>query len=226
MDGAKPQNGGKEGDSSAAVAGETAGAAGGEHLKMMATVILGMVVKGLDLEKTDLVRLGYGKRPVYQAFRSLRKAKVLKRVTKKNYALRSDVVTAVRKLAEEDIGRPVGWPSIHNFLFVTYGMFDWDEQRMDAFLSFLKKDWLHRMRGSGRLEGQSGGTGGAKREEGEPGKGTCSLKEAAEKLGVAVRTLREWDRRGNKIHFIRLPTGRIRVPESEIERLLAEMGDW
>jgi len=192
-----------------------------ERLRIVAAAILGMVVKGLDLERRDLIRLGYAERAVYRAFSSLRKARVIKKVTRKNYAFRDRVLVDVGKLGAEDISRPVGWPSIHNFLFVAYGMFDWDERRMDAFLAFLKKDWLHRMRGSGRPLERS-------RAEIEDAKGgqerMYSLKEASKMLGVTVRTIQKWDDRG-KIHCVRPPAGAWRkVPESEIRRVLGAQG--
>lgn len=190
-----------------------------EHLKIMAIAVLGMVVKGLDFERRDLIKLGYAKRPILRTFKSLRRAKVLKKITRKNYALRDWVFSAVRKLAAEDIGRPVGWPSIHNFLFVTYGMFDWDERRMDAFLSFLKEDWLHRMRASGRLERSPGGEKDARMDEDAR---TFSMKEASAMLGVTVRTIERWNDRG-KIHCVSLSTGaRRKVPGSEIRRILSD----
>ena len=204
--------------------GAEAAAAGGagpgdERLRIVATVILGMVVKGLDLERRDLIRLGYGERLVYRALRSLRKARVIKKVTRRSYAFRNRALAEARRLAAEDMGRPVGWPSIHNFLFVAYGMFDWDEGRMDAFLAFLKEDWLHRMRGSGRpLERPAGrSTEGAKRE-GEGEERMYNLREASEILGLSASWIRKWEKRG-KIHCVRDPLGWRRVPESEIIRL-------
>ncbi|WXG43633.1 MAG: IS607 family transposase [Promethearchaeati archaeon SRVP18_Atabeyarchaeia-1] len=46
-----------------------------------------------------------------------------------------------------------------------------------------------------------------------------SPREAAAILGVAVHTIQVWDRQG-KIRCVRLPSGRRRVPESEVRRLL------
>lgn len=46
-----------------------------------------------------------------------------------------------------------------------------------------------------------------------------SPREAAVILGVAVHTIQVWDREG-KLHCVRLPSGRRRVPESEVKRLL------
>ena len=104
---------------------------------------------------------------------------------------------------------------MHNFLFIAFGMFDWDEKQVDAFLSFVKKDWLHRMRGSERpLEGSLEGDASAEGER------TYSLKEASAMLGVTVRTIRNWSDRG-KVRCIALPgSSWRRVPESEMRRLL------
>jgi len=44
-------------------------------------------------------------------------------------------------------------------------------------------------------------------------------KEAAAMLGVTVHTIQVWDRQG-KIRCLRLPSGRRRIPESEVQRLL------
>lgn len=46
-----------------------------------------------------------------------------------------------------------------------------------------------------------------------------SPREAAAILGVAVHTIQVWDREG-KLHCVRLPSGRRRVPQSEVKRLL------
>jgi len=46
-----------------------------------------------------------------------------------------------------------------------------------------------------------------------------SPKEAATILGVTVHTIQMWDRAG-KIHCVRLPSGRRRITESELRRLL------
>ena len=46
-----------------------------------------------------------------------------------------------------------------------------------------------------------------------------SPREAAAILGVAVHTIQVWDREG-RIRCVRLPSGRRRVPESEVKRLL------
>lgn len=193
------------------------GRPGSERLRLEATIILGMAVKGRDLERSDLTRLGYGKRSVHRAFSSLRRAGVLRKITRKNYAFRDRVLAEVGTLAAEDIGRPVGWPSIHNFLFVAYGMFDWDEQKMDSFLSFVKKDWLHRMRGSQRPLVSS-----PEGDEATDGERTYSVKEASEMLGVTVRTIQKWND-GGKIRCVTRPgSSWRRVPESEVRRLLGK----
>ena len=209
--------GGEANELEAEEKGPERGGPGHERLRLTAAIILGMVVKGRDLERRDLTRLGYGKRSVYRAFKSLREARVLRKVTRKNYVFRDQALTDIRKLATEDVGRLVGWPSIHNFLFMAFEMFNWDEQKMDSFLSFIKKDWLHRMRGSERpLEGSP---------EGNPssdGERTYSLKEASEMLGVPVRTIQNWSDRG-KIHCVALPgSSWRRVPDSEMRRLLSK----
>lgn len=196
-----------------------------EHLKILAVIMLGMVVKGTDLERADLVRLGYGSRAVYNAFRAFRRARVLKKVTRKNYALRPWVVASARRLAEEDADRRAGWPNVHDFLFVTYGMFEWDERRMDAFLSLLKKDWLHRMRASGRsLEAtpaENAAKGGEEQQRRE--EKTYSVREASAVLGVTVRSVERWIVSG-KIRCTEgsktVPRGERRVPAAEIRRLL------
>lgn len=180
-----------------------------ENLRIMTTILLGMVVK--DLGRDDLLGLGYREKPVYRAFRSLQRARAIKKVTRRGYAFGDWVMAGVRKFAIEDINHPVGWPSIHNFLFVAYGMFDWDEQKMDEFLSFFKRDWLHRV---SRREAEREGTTTKTRER------TYSLGEAAEMLGVTVRTMERWAGRGAKIGYVRLPSGRKRLPESEIRRVL------
>jgi len=46
-----------------------------------------------------------------------------------------------------------------------------------------------------------------------------SPREAAAILGVAVHTIQVWDRQG-KIKCVRLPSGRRRIPEGEVKRLL------
>jgi len=46
-----------------------------------------------------------------------------------------------------------------------------------------------------------------------------TMKEASEILGVHIRTLQKWDREG-KIRCVRTVSGKRRVPESEIKRLL------
>jgi putative resolvase len=46
-----------------------------------------------------------------------------------------------------------------------------------------------------------------------------SPKEAGKILGVTTHTIQVWDRRG-KIRCLRLPTGRRRIPESEVKRIL------
>lgn len=46
-----------------------------------------------------------------------------------------------------------------------------------------------------------------------------SPREAAAILGVAVHTIQVWDREGG-IRCVRLPSGRRRIPESEVKRLL------
>jgi len=46
-----------------------------------------------------------------------------------------------------------------------------------------------------------------------------SMKEASEILGVHIRTLQKWDEEG-KIHCVRTVSGKCRVPESEIKRIL------
>ncbi|MDG7014044.1 MAG: type II toxin-antitoxin system HicA family toxin [Nitrososphaerota archaeon] len=119
---------------------------------------------------------------------------------------------------------PVGWPCIHSFLFVAYGMFDWGERRMGAFLSFLKEDWLHRMRGSGRsLERRGGEVEGANRE-GKEEERTYSLKEASAMLGVTVRAIQKWDDQGKIRCVVLPPSARRKVPESEIRRVLGARG--
>lgn len=186
-----------------------------ERLRLMATIVLGMVVKGRDLERRDLTRLGYGERSVHRAFSSLRSARVLRKVTRKNYAFRDRVLAEVGVLAAEDVGRPAGWPSIHNFLFTAFGMFDWDEQKMDSFLSFVKKDWLHRMRGSQRpLAGPPEG------DEATDGERTYTLREAAGMLGVTVRTIQMWSDIGKVRCVTRPGSAWRRVSESEMRRLL------
>lgn len=194
--------------------GRESGTTRNDYLKILATVMLGMVVKGTDLERADLVRLGYGRRAAYRAFRALRKAGVLKKVTKKNYALRRWIVTSARRLAEEDIGRPVGWPNIHDFLFVTYGMFEWDERRMDAFLSFLKKDWLHRMYASGRNveAGAAAAAAAAEHDKAKEGAGheeerTYSVREGRFDAGSYGQDGRKMDRGRQDSLCRRFPDG-------------------
>jgi excisionase family DNA binding protein len=46
-----------------------------------------------------------------------------------------------------------------------------------------------------------------------------SPKEAGKMLGVTTHTTQVWDRRG-RIRCLRLPTGRRRIPESEVKRIL------
>jgi len=46
-----------------------------------------------------------------------------------------------------------------------------------------------------------------------------SPREAGKILGITTHTIQAWDRQG-KIRCIRLPTGRRRIPESEIKRIL------
>lgn len=46
-----------------------------------------------------------------------------------------------------------------------------------------------------------------------------SPKEAGKMLGITTHTLQVWDRQG-RIRCVRLPTGRRRIPESEIRRLM------
>ncbi|MDG6902254.1 MAG: IS607 family transposase [Nitrososphaerota archaeon] len=46
-----------------------------------------------------------------------------------------------------------------------------------------------------------------------------SPKEAGKMLGITTHTIQVWDRQG-RIRCLRLPTGRRRVPESEIRRLM------
>jgi putative resolvase len=46
-----------------------------------------------------------------------------------------------------------------------------------------------------------------------------SPREAAAILGIAVHTIQVWDRQG-RIRCVRLPSGRRRIPESEVKRLL------
>jgi putative resolvase len=46
-----------------------------------------------------------------------------------------------------------------------------------------------------------------------------SPREAAAILGVAVHTIQVWDREG-RIRCVRLPSGRRRIPESEVKRLI------
>ena len=45
------------------------------------------------------------------------------------------------------------------------------------------------------------------------------LKEAAEKLGVCVKTVRRWCDTG-RIKCVRLPSGHRRIPEEEVEKIL------
>lgn len=47
-----------------------------------------------------------------------------------------------------------------------------------------------------------------------------SPKKAEETLGVTTHTIQAWDRQG-RIRCLRPPTGRRRVPESEIRRLMS-----
>ena len=51
---------------------------------------------------------------------------------------------------------------------------------------------------------------------------TYSLKEAAQILGVSVRSLQRWDKQGI-IKCIKTPRGRRKLPESELKRLLQDM---
>ncbi|MEM2778978.1 MAG: helix-turn-helix domain-containing protein, partial [Candidatus Jordarchaeales archaeon] len=46
-----------------------------------------------------------------------------------------------------------------------------------------------------------------------------TLSEACEGLGVHPNTLRKWDKQG-KIRVVRTVSGRRRIPESEVERLM------
>ena len=46
-------------------------------------------------------------------------------------------------------------------------------------------------------------------------------REAAKRLGVSVKTLWKWQRKG-LIKAVRLPTGKLRYPESEVERIIRE----
>lgn len=50
-----------------------------------------------------------------------------------------------------------------------------------------------------------------------------TLKEAKEFLGVCTKTIQRWDKEG-KIRCVRTPGNRRRVPESEILRILGEIG--
>ena len=50
------------------------------------------------------------------------------------------------------------------------------------------------------------------------------MKEAAEKLGVCVKTVRRWCDTG-RIKCVRLPSGHRRIPEEEVERLLGNLKD-
>lgn len=46
-----------------------------------------------------------------------------------------------------------------------------------------------------------------------------TMKIACERLGVTTKTIQRWDALG-KIHIVRTPGGRRRIPESEVDRLL------
>ena len=46
-------------------------------------------------------------------------------------------------------------------------------------------------------------------------------REVAKRLGVSVKTLWKWQKRG-LIRAVRLPTGKLRYPESEVERIIRE----
>jgi len=48
-------------------------------------------------------------------------------------------------------------------------------------------------------------------------------KDAARMLGVSVKTLWVWQRKGI-IRAVRLPTGKLRYPRSEVLRILGETG--
>ena len=43
------------------------------------------------------------------------------------------------------------------------------------------------------------------------------------RLGISVKTLWVWQKKGI-IRAVRLPTGKLRYPKSEVERILKEMG--
>ncbi|MEM2788237.1 MAG: helix-turn-helix domain-containing protein [Candidatus Bathyarchaeia archaeon] len=46
--------------------------------------------------------------------------------------------------------------------------------------------------------------------------------EVAKKFGISVKTLWEWQKRGI-IRAVRLPTGKLRYPKSEVERLWRQL---
>jgi len=48
-------------------------------------------------------------------------------------------------------------------------------------------------------------------------------KDAAKMLGISVKTLWVWQRKGI-IRAVRLPTGKLRYPKSEVLRILGGMG--
>jgi len=48
-------------------------------------------------------------------------------------------------------------------------------------------------------------------------------KDVARRLGISVKTLWVWQKKGI-IRAVRLPTGKLRYPKSEVERILKEMG--
>ncbi len=53
----------------------------------------------------------------------------------------------------------------------------------------------------------------------ECGKKLLNLKTVTELLDVSVKTLQRWDAQG-KIQVVRTPSGRRRIPESEVHRIL------
>ena len=48
-----------------------------------------------------------------------------------------------------------------------------------------------------------------------------SIGEASKKLGVTIKTIREWDKL-NKIKTIKTPGGHRRIPKEEIDRIAGE----
>lgn len=113
--------------------------------KAVLVAMLGIVIRGMDFTKRDLLKMGFSTMTVYRAIKTLENSGFVVKATSKGYALTESGKAIIQKFARQDISQ-FSYPSIHDFLFTAYEMGEWDDEKMKRFLRNLESDWKLRIR--------------------------------------------------------------------------------